>query len=173
MKHSLRSQRIFQYMVIVIVCMLVIPTAISNLLEWQFKNFLDERLDEYETEFSAYLASAYAEYGSWRGRGILPRGSNFLRWPVAMVQITDPDGGVVRVYRRFAVKTPPMHGAGHHRGGMRQAEIEGLMVRHKEIVVEGVTVGKVSFFVLPFDKSPENKFCSSSIKSCITPSPSC
>lgn len=158
MKHSLRSQLIFQYMVIVIVCMLVIPTAISNLLEWQFKNFLDERLDEYETEFSAYLASAYAEYGSWRGRGILPRGSNFLRWPVAMVQITDPDGGVVRVYRRFAVKTPPMHGAGHHRGGMRQAEIEGLMVRHKEIVVEGVTVGKVSFFVLPFDKSPENKF---------------
>ena len=46
MKHSLRSQLIFQYMVIVIVCMLVIPTAISELLEWQFKNFLNDRLDE-------------------------------------------------------------------------------------------------------------------------------
>lgn len=158
MKHSLRSQLIFQYMVIVIVCMLVIPTAISNLLEWQFKNFLDERLDEYENEFSEYLASTYAENGSWRGRGALPRGSNFLRWPVAMVQITDSDGGVVRVYRRFAVKPGPMHGMGHHRGGMAQAEIEGLMVRHKEIVVGGTTVGKVSFFVLPFNKSPENKF---------------
>ena len=52
MKHSLRSQLIFQYMVIVIVCMLVIPTAISELLEWQFKNFLNDRLDEYETEFT-------------------------------------------------------------------------------------------------------------------------
>ena len=35
-KRSLRTKLIFQYMVIVIVCMLVIPTAISELLDRQF-----------------------------------------------------------------------------------------------------------------------------------------
>ena len=72
MKHSLRSQLIFQYMVIVIVCMLVIPTAISELLEWQFKNFLNDRLDEYETEFTDYFASLYEETWHVAREGYIP-----------------------------------------------------------------------------------------------------
>ena len=175
MKHSLRSQLLFQYMVIVIVCMLVIPTAISNLLEWQFKNFLNERLEEYENEFLEYLATAYAENGSWRGRGTLPRGSNFIRWPVAMVQITDSRGDVVRVYRRFgpqpAPRPMPMQGGRHHGGAVpptppqpqpqprqQSLNMKEISVTQRDIVVGGVNVGKVSFYVMPFDKSPENKF---------------
>ncbi len=157
MKHSLRSQLIFQYMVIVIVCMLVIPTAISELFEWQFKNFLNERLDEYETEFTDYFASLYEETGTWRARGIFPRGSDFIRWPIAMIQIKDSEGNLVRSYSRFMMKSGPMHGRGHHKPG--QAILpEGLQVRSRDIVVRGERVGQVFFTVLPFDKSPESNF---------------
>lgn len=172
MKHSLRSQLIFQYMVIVIVCMLVIPTAISNLLEWQFRNFLNERLDEYESEFLEYLANAYVENGSWRVRGALPRGSNFIRWPVAMVEITDERGVVVGIYRRYGQQPPgprpmPMTRGRHHDRGAMQPQpqprpqapnMKEITVTHRDIVVGGTKVGKVSFYVMPFDKSPENKF---------------
>lgn len=144
MKHSLRSQLIFQYMVIVIVCMLVIPTAISELLEWQFKNFLNDRLDEYETEFTDYFASLYEETGTWRARGIFPRGSDFIRWPIAMIQIKDAEGNLVRSYSRFMVKSGPLP--------------EGLQVRSRDIIARGERVGQVFFTVLPFDKSPESNF---------------
>ena len=139
MKHSLRSQLIFQYMVIVIVCMLVIPTAISELLEWQFKNFLNDRLDEYETEFTDYFASLYEETGTWRARGIFPRGSDFIRWPIAMIQIKDAEGNLVRSYSRVVLP-------------------EGLQVRSRDIIARGERVGQVFFTVLPFDKSPESNF---------------
>ena len=157
MKHSLRSQLIFQYMVIVIVCMLVIPTAISELLEWQFKNFLNDRLDEYETEFTDYFASLYEETGTWRARGIFPRGSDFIRWPIAMIQIKDAEGNLVRSYSRFMVKSGPMHGRGHHKRGPVVLP-EGLQVRSRDIIARGERVGQVFFTVLPFDKSPESNF---------------
>ena len=157
MKHSLRSQLIFQYMVIVIVCMLVIPTAISELLEWQFKNFLNDRLDEYETEFTDYFASLYEETGTWRARGIFPRGSDFIRWPIAMIQIKDAEGNLVRSYSRFMVKSGPMHGRGHHQRGPVVLP-EGLQVRSRDIIARGERVGQVFFTVLPFDKSPESNF---------------
>ena len=157
MKHSLRSQLIFQYMVIVIVCMLVIPTAISELLEWQFKNFLNERLDEYETEFTEYFASIYEETGTWRARGVFPRGSDFMRWPIAMIQICDADGSLVRSYSRFAVKQGGMHGR-HHARRPVMPPLEELQIRSRDIVAHGQVVGKAVFTVLPFDKSPENNF---------------
>lgn len=157
MKHSLRSQLIFQYMVIVIVCMLVIPTAISELLEWQFKNFLNDRLDEYETEFTDYFASLYEETGTWRARGIFPRGSDFIRWPIAVIQIKDADGNLVRSYSRFMVKSGPMKGRGHHQRGHMPLP-EGLQVRSRDIIARGERVGQVFFTVLPFDKSPESNF---------------
>lgn len=154
MKHSLRSQLIFQYMVIVIVCMLIIPTAISELLEWQFKNFLNDRLDEYETEFTEYFASLYEETGTWRARGIFPRGSDFIRWPIAMIQIKDSNGNLVRSYSRFIVQSGPIKG----RGPARLPE--GLQVRSREIIARGERVGEVFFTILPFDKSPESSFLS-------------
>ena len=157
MKHSLRSKLIFQYMVIVIVCMLVIPTAISGLFEWQFKNFLNEKLDEYETEFTDYFASLYEETGTWRAKGIFPRGSDFIRWPVAMIQIKDSGGNLVRSYSRFMMKSGPMHDRGHHKRGPAILP-EGLQVRSRDIVVRGERVGQVFFTVLPFDKSPESNF---------------
>ena len=39
MKRSLRTQMLVQYVVIVIICMLVIPTGISKLLDRQFRLF--------------------------------------------------------------------------------------------------------------------------------------
>lgn len=157
MKHSLRSQLIFQYMVIVIVCMLVIPTAISELLEWQFKNFLYERLDEYETEFADYFASLYEETGTWRARGIFPRGSDFIRWPIAIIQIKDSEGNLVRSYSRFMVQSGPMQGRAHHQRGPVILP-EGLQVRSRDIIARGERVGQVFFTILPFDKSPESNF---------------
>lgn len=42
-------------MVIVIVCMLVIPTAISELLDRQFRGFATDRLRENEVEIAEFL----------------------------------------------------------------------------------------------------------------------
>ena len=86
-KRSLRTKLIFQYMVIVIVCMLVIPTAISELLDRQFRGFATDRLRENEVEIAEFFAKMYIENGSWRGCRLFPRGSDFLRWPMVMVQL--------------------------------------------------------------------------------------
>ncbi len=162
MKHSLRSQLIFQYMVIVIVCMLVIPTAISALLEWQFRNYLNERIAEYETEFTEYFASLYEETGTWRAPGVFPRGSDFMRWPIAMIQINDADGLLVRSYRRFIIKPGLKPGRMYERHYQHDApappQVEGLTERHRDIIVEGAKVGSVIFTLQPFDKSPESNF---------------
>ena len=58
-KRSLRTKLMFQYMVIVIVCMLVIPTAISELLDRQFRGFATERLRENELEVAEFFAKMY------------------------------------------------------------------------------------------------------------------
>ena len=58
-KRSLRTKLLFQYMVIVIVCMLVIPTAIAELLDRQFRSFATERLRESEQDITEYFALVY------------------------------------------------------------------------------------------------------------------
>lgn len=155
MKHSLRAKLTFQYMVIVIVCMLVIPTAISELLDWQFRNFAKERQTEYEEELAAYFASVYIENGTWLGRGVLPRGSDFLRWPMVMIEVKDSVGLTVRTYGRprkhMEARSP--HGHLHD-----AAFLEELRVSRREIIINGKKVGELTFTCLPFNKSPEGDF---------------
>ena len=100
-KRSLKTKLIFQYMVIVIVCMLVIPTAISELLDRQFRGFATERLRENELEVAEFFAKMYIENGSWQGCSLFPRGSDFLRWPMVVVQLFDEKGVEVRKYSRI------------------------------------------------------------------------
>ncbi|WP_302805263.1 sensor histidine kinase [Cloacibacillus porcorum] len=152
-KRSLRTKLIFQYMVIVIVCMLVIPTAISELLDRQFRGFATDRLRENEVEIAEFFAKMYIENGSWRGCRLFPRGSDFLRWPMVMVQLFDADGIEVRSYSRM------MKREGHHNKNPQPMVFNGdLVVSSREIVIDGVRVGEVRFTCLPFNNSPEGGF---------------
>lgn len=152
-KRSLRTKLLFQYMVIVIVCMLVIPTAIAELLDRQFRSFATERLRESEQDITEYFALVYIETGSWNGGGLFPRGADFLRWPMVTVQLFDKNGVEVRKYSRI------MKREGHHGKGPQAVPFRGeLVVSSREIVIDGVRVGEVRFTCLPFNNSPEGGF---------------
>ncbi|MCQ4762950.1 cell wall metabolism sensor histidine kinase WalK [Cloacibacillus evryensis] len=152
-KRSLRTKLIFQYMVIVIVCMLVIPTAISELLDRQFRGFATERLRENELEVAEFFAKMYIENGSWQGCSLFPRGSDFLRWPMVVVQLFDEKGVEVRKYSRM------MKREGHHNKNPEPMAFKGdLLVSSREIIIDGVRVGEVRFTCLPFNNSPEGGF---------------
>ncbi|MDO5116790.1 MAG: HAMP domain-containing sensor histidine kinase [Synergistaceae bacterium] len=158
-KHSLRSKLIFHYMVIVVVCMLVIPTAISELLDRQFKSFANERLTGYMNELTEYFASTYAGNGSWRGDW-LPRGADFLRWPLVAVRLTDADGRFVRSYSLMHKRGGPLR-APAGKGGRPSDNISypnELQSGSRDILVEGQKVGELVFVWLPFNRSPEGDF---------------
>ena len=60
MKRSLRTQMFIQYATIVVLCMLVIPTAISWFLDRQFRMFAEDRLREERQEVVLLMQSLYA-----------------------------------------------------------------------------------------------------------------
>ena len=65
MKRSLRTQMLVQYVVIVIICMLVIPTGISKLLDMQFRLFASDRLRDDQQEAVRVLEEIYSSGGNW------------------------------------------------------------------------------------------------------------
>ena len=65
MKRSLRTQMLFQYVVIVIICMLVIPAGISKLLDRQFRLYSSDRLLEDQEAAVRVLEDIYSSYGYW------------------------------------------------------------------------------------------------------------
>ena len=154
-KRSLRTQLIFQYMVIVIVCMLIIPTAISELLDMQFRNFASERLRENESEIAELFAALYVQSGSWDICALLPMDADFLRWPMVTVQLTDEDGGEVRTYSRMSKREK-------RRGKSKENEPEilkeELIVSNRDILIDGRRVGGLRFLCVPFNFSPEGAF---------------
>lgn len=154
-KRSLRTQLIFQYMVIVIVCMLIIPTAISELLDMQFRNFASERLRENESEIAELFAALYVQSGSWDICALLPMDADFLRWPMVTVQLTDEDGDEVRTYSRMSKREK-------RRGKSKENEPEilkeELIVSNRDILIDGRRVGGLRFLCVPFNFSPEGAF---------------
>lgn len=155
--YSLRARLIFQYMVIVIVCMLVIPTAISELLHSQIKTFAAERLEENESQLMEYLSHGYEEQGKWNEKA-MPHGADFMRWPMVKVEVLDADGNVVHTYSKEANndqdKVAPRF--------VRPPEVtpDVLVVTRRDIKVRGGSeiVGAVCFTCLPFSHSPEGTF---------------
>ncbi|MEG1912233.1 MAG: HAMP domain-containing sensor histidine kinase [Cloacibacillus sp.] len=155
MKRTLKSKLIFQYMTIVIVCMLVIPTAISSLLGWQFRSFAQERLADDENDIVEYFQKVYAENGTWRVGKLLPKRSDLLRWPMVKIELFDEEGAEIRQFCRVM----PMQQT-RRKGGSRHGapSLDGLIYSLREINVDGQKVGTLRFTCLPFDRSREGLF---------------
>ena len=151
-KHSLRSKLIFQYMVIVIVCMVVIPMATAELLDRQFRGFATSRLRQDELELTAFFAGLYVEKGSWDGLPPMLSGGDIMRWPMVMIEIVDNDGLEVRKYARM--NNRGTFGEKHHRNYGHNE----LIVNSREILVNNIKIGEVRFYCLPFTSSPEGVF---------------
>lgn len=154
-KRSLRTQLIFQYMVIVLVCMLIIPTAISELLDRQFRNFASERLRENEDEIAKLFAAFYVQSGSWDLCAMLPLSADFLRWPIVTVQLTDEDGDEVRTYSRLKQLSAVRSKSGK---ALRELREEELITDSRDILINGQRIGGLRILHVPFNFSPEGAF---------------
>ena len=85
---------LFQYTAIVIICMVVIPAAISRLLDFQMRRFAEEKFLEDRQEMAAAAGNLYRFSNSWEGVR-LGNGANFLRWPIITVTLYDEEGHAV------------------------------------------------------------------------------
>lgn len=152
-KRSLRSKLIFQYMAFVVVCMLVIPTGIARLLDWQFRTFASERLQEDQQDIVEHFSKIYSEYGSWSEAPSYMKKNDLLRWPMVRVQLFDNAGCELRQYSRV------MKFDGKKRRRDVPAPFAGpYMETTKKILVDGHEVGFVRFSCLPFSESREGTF---------------
>lgn len=155
MIRTLKSKLIFQHMVMVLVCMLLIPAAISYLLDWQFRGFAKDRLEDDEQEIVEYLQKIYAEDGSWRSGRMLPKKPDFLRWPMISIRLFDSNGVEVRQFCRTlklpSGKRPRME---RHLKELN----DKLIVNTRIIEHDGRTIGTVQFSCMPFSESREGDF---------------
>lgn len=142
-------------MVIVLVCMVLIPAAISYLLDRQFRGYAKARLGEDEQEIVTYLEKVYAENGGWnKGRTFL-RKTDFLRWPMVSIRLYDEEGGEVRQFCRTMKKPPSKRMQMDHH---LQSIEDKLIISTRKIEHGGKSVGRVEFTCLPFSESREGDF---------------
>lgn len=154
-KRSLRSKLVFQYMVMVLVCMVVIPTAIAELLDRQFRSFANERLLEDEQEITEYFTKIYNESGSWNRYSSLARRPDLLRWPMVKIELFDAEGKPLRQYVRQMKMQHKMQGKHLI---IPEAQRTDLIVRYMKIRSDNRVVGTLRFTCIPFNESREGNF---------------
>jgi len=163
MKRSLRTQMLVQYVVIVIICMLVIPTGISKLLDRQFRLFASDRLRDDQQEAVRVLEEIYSSSGgNWNNEMITEFRGDILRWPMDRAVLYDPDGILIAEFSR-SMRHGAMRGPG---SGKDNNEIPGFMrpitpelvMNDFSVSSGGKVVGKVRFHCLPFMESREGIF---------------
>lgn len=162
MGRSLRTKMLFQYVGIVLICMVVIPTAISELLDWQFRRFAGEKLLEDRQEIVLLLQEVYARKDSWDNEFIKQLHGDFLRWPIINATVYDADNNVVKVFARRRmrhIKKVPAEGGKPLFVQRTPPDNMGKLITIEDgIIVKGRTVGRISFTCLPFKDSRDGLF---------------
>lgn len=164
MKRSLRTQMMVQYVAIVIICMLVIPTAISVLLDRQFRRFSSEKLVEDQQEIVMLMQEIYSRGDSWNPTLLSNINEDILRWPMVRIILYDANGFVVSEFNRNARRAD---GPGENLGrseprnsrpniGYRQKR--ALEINDETLTVKNNKVGSIRFICLPFNDSREGVF---------------
>ncbi len=161
MKRSLRTQMLFQYVVIVIICMLVIPAGISKLLDRQFRLFSSDRLREDQQEAVRILEENYDLRGYWDITALSGLRGDILRWPMVHAALYDPEGILIAEFRRpmrhGAMRGPMMNSSSDDRGFVSPGRGE-LAMNEFPVSSGGKVVGSVRFLCLPFIESREGIF---------------
>lgn len=174
LNRSLRSQMLFQYVALVLVCMLIIPMTVSWLLNRQFRRFANEKVSEDKQQLVAIVSKAYIRNKGWNVKMLAAFHGEMLRWPMERVVIQNADGKFLRELRHA-----PRHGKMHMNmepsegqlGAMKHGNVpprrptdqlrdarRRLVASQQDIKVNGKTVGKVTFFIQPFNESRDGLF---------------
>lgn len=153
---------LFQYVVIVIICMLVIPAGISKLIDRQFRLFSSDRLREDQQETVRVLEEIYTSYGYWDKERLSELRGEILRWPMVHVALYDPQGFLITEFRRQA-RSSAMRGPGmkNDRGdgpGFVRPGRGELVMNEMPVSSGGNLAGNVRFLSLPFNDSREGLF---------------
>ena len=155
LKYSLKSQMLFQYISLVLVCMLLIPALVSWFIDMRFRTFSENILAEERREIVLSLVNLYEYHGNWDGLEPAASWGDLVRPPILAITVFDSSGGMVK---NFKLRT--RRGGGNRR-------IEELLSNDKEcklkllfddIIIDGRKVGTVRFSVLPFNDSREGVF---------------
>jgi two-component system sensor histidine kinase BaeS len=170
-KRSLRTQMLFQYVALVLVCMLIIPMTVSWLLNRQFRRFADEKLAEDKQQITTIVSRAYTHDKGWNAKTLAAYHGEMLRWPMVRVVIQDKNGKFLR-----ALNHVPRHGNRDFPGGpdmLKQGNRpqppkrpsdqfknirRRLVTSQQDLKAEGKTIGRITFFIQPFKDSREGMF---------------
>jgi len=147
---SLRTKLLFQYMMLVIVCMLVIPGAISWMMNSKFHEFSAEKLVEDKQQLVTVIEKSLNS-GDTSGSGLH---GEMLRWPIKRFCVYDKKGKeLFRVTHMSRRKYDPKRAE-------REKEMERHLVGHSEELhdANGVRTGMVTFYIIPFNMSKEGMF---------------
>ncbi len=142
---SLRTQHIIQYLLLVLICGLVIPLSISQLLDWNFKKFASEKLKENRNTAREYFTDLYKKNQNWSTAVKYTSEFDFYRWPIVSVQLLDKDGKLVKLYKKERI-------ARYH------MKHEKLLVYEDKLYIKNTQIGTLRFVCLPFSASPEGIF---------------
>lgn len=165
---SLRSQMFMQYAAIVLICMIVIPAGISQILDFQMRNFLEIRLLEDEQRVVVFMRDLYDSNGTWDMPRFSQLQSDLLRRPLVSATLIDNYGRTVWEFRRVGIRElgrgegmqHGMGGAGgsHHSGRSLPASSQHFVTREGKVTVSGQVVGTVRFVYMPFVETREAAF---------------
>ena len=141
---SLRTHHIIQNLLIVLICGLVIPISIVQMLDWKFKQFATEKLNENRATICEYFTNLYKRQQNWNAVTQIATKPDFYRWPIVSVELYDKDNKLVKKYDRQ-----------HRHPNFKNEKIiktkDKLTIGEKEI-------GSLNFVCLPFSASPEGLF---------------
>jgi len=157
MKRSLRTQMFMQYAALVLICMLVIPTGISKLLDLQFKRFTESKLAEEEHQVVQFMEELYSVDENWNIALLSRIRTDIFRWPMMSISLSDASGNAIWEFRRPFMRQNA-HGSHRERGRSFEMQPELYLVRESKVFFAGQEVGTIRFTYLPFVESREGLF---------------
>lgn len=147
---SLRTKLLFQYMTLVIICMLVIPAGIAYQMTYQFRKFSSERLAEDKQQLVSMIEENLAA-GDRTGKNLH---GEMLRWPVTRFCVEDSAGHEFFTIKHESSRKPAPDQK------KRDRKVESLLLKQTLPLhdANGKEIGRVTFYVVPFNISKEGMF---------------
>ena len=141
---SLRTHHIIQNLLIVLICGLVIPISIVQMLDWKFKQFATEKLNENRATICEYFTNLYKRQQNWNAVTKIATKPDFYRWPIVSVELYDKDNKLVKKYDRQ-----------HRHSNFKN---EKIIKTKDKLTIGKKEIGSLNFVCLPFSASPEGLF---------------
>lgn len=161
---SLRSKMLMQYAAIVLICMIVIPAGIAQVLHFQMRHFVETRLFEEEHRVVVFMQDIYESGGTWDIQRLSRLQGDLMRRPIASATLIDSYGRVIWEFRRMGMRdigfdhTGRGNGGGMHDNRTITEFSQRYITRESKVIVDGQVVGTIRFVYMPFIETREAAF---------------